>query len=431
MSSRRASTLHRDSASLPNAQFAAIAFYIGAWYGSSLVTLFMNKWFMLKEGINGAPQTLALAQMVFSCATGAIKNFSDSATKGKAGSGGGSSGTEGPKVPVARRTFLFQMALVGTMRFATVMLGLIALEHLAVSFTETIKSSAPFVTVIFARVILGERTPMRTMLTLVPIVAGLGLCSFTEVSFNKIGFLAAMACNCVDCVQNVYSKRLLKHYSPVQLQFYASIAAMCVQLPLLLLQTEDTEHAAVTLNIFLFLMVDGVFFYLQSICAYGLMNLISPVTHSVCNCVKRALLIWISVLFWHNEVGWMNAVGTLVLISGVLLYNRVRQASTGLHKSDSLPLLAPKAASGGAHPSGGLSGMQEGDEEDSSELMSGEQQPEVRPRHASGSNAGGMHERRDSPALRAASFDGGQQVTSIGVVPPLGAPHPGAISALT
>jgi solute carrier family 35 protein E2 len=38
-------------------------------------------------------------------------------------------------------------------------------------------------------------------LSLVPVVGGLALCSATELSFNYVGFLAAVANNCIDCVQ--------------------------------------------------------------------------------------------------------------------------------------------------------------------------------------------------------------------------------------
>ena len=61
-------------------------------------------------------------------------------------------------------------------------------------------------------------------------IAGLGLCSYTELSFDRIGFLAAVATNCVDCIQNVYSKKLMSEsaYSATQLQFYATTAALLV-----------------------------------------------------------------------------------------------------------------------------------------------------------------------------------------------------------
>eukprot|EP00957_Ditylum_brightwellii_P055994 4243568-Ditylum_brightwellii.AAC.1 len=91
-----------------------------------------------------------------------------------------------------------------------------------------------------------------------------------------------------------------------------------------------------------YLTIDGLFFYLQSISAYKLMDLVSPVTHSVTNCVKRALLIWISVLFWHNKVGPINAAGTFVLLGGVLLYNhqlRQKNPQPSLEKSPDIKSL--------------------------------------------------------------------------------------------
>ena len=43
---------------------------------------------------------------------------------------------------------------------------------------------------------LGERTSLMVNLSLIPVVAGLALCSATELSFNYVGFLAAVFNNC-------------------------------------------------------------------------------------------------------------------------------------------------------------------------------------------------------------------------------------------
>jgi solute carrier family 35 protein E2 len=40
------------------------------------------------------------------------------------------------------------MLAVGAMRFATVILGLVGLKYVPISFVETVKSSAPFFTVV-------------------------------------------------------------------------------------------------------------------------------------------------------------------------------------------------------------------------------------------------------------------------------------------
>jgi solute carrier family 35 protein E2 len=83
---------------------------------------------------------------------------------------------------------------------------------------ETIKSSAPFFTVVLTYILLGQRTGWRVNASLVPIVMGLVFCSLSDASFHVIGFVAALMSNCVDCIQNVLTKRLLnRSYTCVQL----------------------------------------------------------------------------------------------------------------------------------------------------------------------------------------------------------------------
>ncbi len=78
------------------------------------------------------------------------------------------------------------------------MLGLVSLKNIAVSFTETIKSSAPLFTVFISRLILGEKTGLWVNLSLLPVMGGLALTSCYELSFTYIGFCAAVATNLVD-----------------------------------------------------------------------------------------------------------------------------------------------------------------------------------------------------------------------------------------
>jgi drug/metabolite transporter (DMT)-like permease len=88
---------------------------------------------------------------------------------------------------------------------------------------ETIKSSAPFFTVVLTYFLLGQRTEWRVNLSLIPIVLGLVFCSLSDSSFHVIGFIAALMSNCVDCIQNVLTKRLLnRSYS-----YVIRCAALC------------------------------------------------------------------------------------------------------------------------------------------------------------------------------------------------------------
>ncbi|GBM73173.1 Solute carrier family 35 member E2B [Araneus ventricosus] len=94
-------------------------------------------------------------------------------------------------------------------RFSTLILGLIALWFVPVSFAETVKSSAPVFTVFLAWLLMGEKTSWLVCLSLLPIMGGLALCSANELSFNAAGFAAAMITNLSECLQNVFSKKLI------------------------------------------------------------------------------------------------------------------------------------------------------------------------------------------------------------------------------
>ncbi|KAF6164115.1 hypothetical protein GIB67_017699 [Kingdonia uniflora] len=57
--------------------------------------------------------------------------------------------------------------------------------------------------------------------------------------------------------------------------------------------------------------------------SYMILQRVSPVTHSVANCVKRVAVIVASVLFFKTHVSAANSIGTGVALAGVFLYSRV------------------------------------------------------------------------------------------------------------
>lgn len=66
----------------------------------------------------------------------------------------------------------------------------------------------------------------------------------------------------------------------------------------------------------------------QSVSVYTLMSFVSPVTVSVANTFKRALLILVSVLVFQNNVSSGAALGTAITFLGVLWYNDTKNRET-------------------------------------------------------------------------------------------------------
>ncbi|KAE8743291.1 hypothetical protein FOCC_FOCC011120 [Frankliniella occidentalis] len=293
----------------------AIRFLV-LWYFFSGCTLFLNKYIL--TFMRGDPMVLGICQMFMTTLCGCVQMYYPC----------------GMYKPVQRLVrppgFYRHMVLVGCTRFVTVVLGLVSLKFIAVSFTETIKSSAPIFTVLISKIVLGEHTGLYVNLSLVPVMSGLALCSANELSFNTQGFLSAMATNITECLQNVLSKMLISgdkfRYTPAELQFYTSMAAMVVLIPgSWILMDLSTMQTPTDIYLWGALFFNGLLFHFQSITAYVLMDYISPVTHSVANTGKRAFLIWLSVLLFGNPVTVLSAIGTCTVILGVLLYNKAQE----------------------------------------------------------------------------------------------------------
>lgn len=219
--------------------------------------------------------------------------------------------------------------------------------------------------------LLGQRTGWRVNASLLPIVIGLVFCSLSDSSFHVLGFTAALLSNCVDCVQNVLTKRLLnRSYTYVkptraslkpcnagltrvllsvsQLQLYTSIVGASLQLffiglnwmtapPKIQHQAAGSPSDVSALYVIVLLTFAGLGFYLQSAFAYMLMSLVSPVTHSVANCVKRALLITLSIFHFGDVVTPLNWSGMALVIVGVYVFN----AASRLENAKKAQSIAP------------------------------------------------------------------------------------------
>ena len=167
------------------------------WYFWSGCTLFLNKYVVFY--MKGDATFLACSQMWLTAALGLAQ------TRYPLGM------FDRPQAQKRPKDFLNGVIIVGSLRYLTVLLGLVALNYVVVSFTETVKSSAPAFTVLIARLLLAERTGLYVNLSLIPVMGGLALCSANELSFNVLGFLAALGANVSECLQNVYSKKLISN----------------------------------------------------------------------------------------------------------------------------------------------------------------------------------------------------------------------------
>ncbi|MED6196052.1 Palmitoyl-protein thioesterase 1, variant 2 [Stylosanthes scabra] len=170
--------------------------------------------------------------------------------------------------------------------------------------------------------------------SLVPIVGGVALASATEASFNWTGFWSAMASNLSNQSRNVLSKKLMvkEEESMDNITLFSIITVMSFLLtaPVTLIMEgfifspSYLQSAGLNVKqIYIRSLLAALCFHAYQQVAYMILQRVSPVTHSVANCVKRVVVIVSSVLFFRTPVSLVNAIGTAIALAGVFFYSRV------------------------------------------------------------------------------------------------------------
>ncbi|KAH1131234.1 hypothetical protein J1N35_002612 [Gossypium stocksii] len=238
-----------------------------------------------------------------------------------------------PKINGAQLAAILPLAVVHTLGnlFTNMSLG-----KVAVSFTHTIKAMEPFFSVVLSAMFLGELPTLWVVASLVPIVGGVALASVTEASFNWAGFWTAMASNLTNQSRNVLSKKVMvnKEESMDNITLFSIITIMSlILLAPVAIFMEGVKFTPAYLQsaglnvkeVVVRSLLAALCFHAYQQVSYMILQRVSPVTHSVGNCVKRVVVIVSSVLFFKTPVLPINSLGTGIALAGVFLYSRVKR----------------------------------------------------------------------------------------------------------
>jgi solute carrier family 35, member E1 len=230
-----------------------------------------------------------------------------------------------------------------------------AISRIDVSLVHTIKGLSPLITVAAYRFIMDVKYSISTYLSLIPLTIGVVLACSTNFSANFLGLLSAFASAILFVTQNIVSKkifndaalaesepRLTKKPDKLNLLCYSSLLALVFTAPIWLWSEGwhilidffsdasielsgskgSLDHGALALEY----MFNGTFHFLQSLTAFQLLSMVSPVTYSVASLVKRVFVIVFSIVWFGSRVTRIQGLGIGLTFLGLYLYDRTSDA---------------------------------------------------------------------------------------------------------
>jgi len=207
----------------------------------------------------------------------------------------------------------------------------VSFAAVAISLTHTVKTLEPAFNCLLGWLLMGQATPFPVVLSLLPIMAGVAMASAAELTFNWLGFGSAMLSNITFSFRAVWGKSAIKSIPNLEstaVYAYTTLISVFFCLPLALIIEGPTLKAGVQAaiaevgaqNFYTALLAVGLFYHLYNQFAFNTLGRVNPVSHGVCNVVKRIVIIGTSVVFFGNILTTQTKIGTAVALFGTYLY---------------------------------------------------------------------------------------------------------------
>ncbi|QIX01795.1 hypothetical protein AMS68_007312 [Peltaster fructicola] len=231
-----------------------------------------------------------------------------------------------------------------------------AMARIPVSLVHTIKGLSPLMTVVAYRVFYDIRYSIPIYLSLVPLTIGVFMACAANTTSNLIGLAYAFGSAILFVTQNIVSKQIfneaaraeadgspLSRRKPDKLNLlcYSSGMAFCVTAPIWLfsegfgLMREYMNSSAITLNesamgrgaLLAEFIFNGTFHFGQSLVAFILLGMVSPVTYSVASLIKRVAVIMFAIIWFGSPMTYIQGFGFGLTFLGLYLYDRTSDAA--------------------------------------------------------------------------------------------------------